>query len=349
MNKLLSVLQLDADTEDYGVLASRSLCYLLMLVTIGYGSYFLSLGFEYLVVFDCGYLILYGACLLASYNGYSHAMKETIMLVSLSQIILIANIFIGKESGMHLFSIGMIPATYVCVSRHAIWPKIRIGLLSVLALVYTETLHSIDPVYTLSVQSITGLKISVIFLVCSMVFIFYLMFFLHIEESNRILRKMSEYDDLTGLANRRCFIQTLQQLDTTTRSHYLLLIDLDYFKTVNDTYGHQVGDEVLKHTSRMMQDSCENRGTAARLGGEEFTLCLTNTNRNEALNHAQKLCNLIQSQPTKVEQDGTTILVKCTVSIGVKKLSADINQTLNAADKAMYQAKNNGRNQAIMT
>jgi diguanylate cyclase (GGDEF)-like protein len=168
-------------------------------------------------------------------------------------------------------------------------------------------------------------------------------------ESNKRLELLSITDGLTKLHNHRHFQDELARaFDESQRYNRplsLAIVDLDFFKKVNDTYGHAVGDEVLKAVSHIFQESIRSTDLAARYGGEEFAVMMPETDLDEAVIFAEKIRNLVESHP--VETQGGRVIV--TVSIGVTSVPYTRMRTAKelivAADKALYRAKRNGRNQ----
>ena len=166
------------------------------------------------------------------------------------------------------------------------------------------------------------------------------------------LREMTLTDDLTGLANRRHFMACLdEELDRLQRHATLcavvLMIDLDHFKSVNDTFGHAMGDVVLRHCAMIMQDSLRKIDRVGRLGGEEFAILLSGADLAAAQSFAERLRQKFANTP--VMQDDPLILV--TVSIGVSALKAQdlsVDSALERADAALYQAKAEGRNRVVI-
>jgi diguanylate cyclase (GGDEF)-like protein len=168
-------------------------------------------------------------------------------------------------------------------------------------------------------------------------------------ESNRRLELLSITDGLTKLHNHRHFQDELgRAFEESERYHRplsLVIADLDFFKKVNDTYGHAVGDEVLKAVSAILQQSTRSTDLAARYGGEEFTLLLPETNLDDALAFAEKVREIIESTPVGTQAGP----LKVTVSLGVATVPHSkihsCKELIVAADKALYRAKKNGRNQ----
>ncbi|MBA5638033.1 diguanylate cyclase [Duganella sp. LX20W] len=162
------------------------------------------------------------------------------------------------------------------------------------------------------------------------------------------LASIAYSDPLTRLANRRAFFQ---QADAAfaIASRYerplaLLMIDLDHFKHVNDTYGHAAGDAVLVRTANCLRHSVRHADLPARLGGEEFVVMLPETTLAEALETAERIRRTIEQSPP-AEFEGRAIPV--TASVGVAMMHSDskgIESILNEADMALYDAKETGRN-----
>lgn len=161
-------------------------------------------------------------------------------------------------------------------------------------------------------------------------------------------------DPLTGIANRRKFMSVLK-VEYQRHVRYghplsIVLLDIDHFKAINDTYGHEFGDEVIKIVSRVLEDSIrEDLDLAARIGGEEFALLLPETNAAGARVVAERVRNWIENR--KITRYGEALNV--TVSAGVAgKLRDDEalepDQLLNNADKALYTSKNMGRNKTTV-
>ena len=166
------------------------------------------------------------------------------------------------------------------------------------------------------------------------------------------IQRMSFSDTLTGLANRRLFEyvldRELKKAKRTTKHMSLLLIDIDYFKCVNDTFGHLVGDAVLEQVGAIIKDSCRNVDLAARFGGEEFAVILPETDRDKALAVAERVRVRLAEHRFQIGNQYITI----TVSVGGATYSSltedSTNESLTlAADEALYQAKQLGRNVVI--
>jgi diguanylate cyclase (GGDEF)-like protein len=158
--------------------------------------------------------------------------------------------------------------------------------------------------------------------------------------------ELSQVDALTFLPNRRMIVRELQdEVLRAERYNTLLSIsvaDVDFFKKVNDSYGHLVGDEVLKHVGYQLRDHIRHPDIAGRYGGEEFLILLPNTASAEAAEQAERLRNYVRETKVKVNNH----ILSVTISIGVAQFRRGVDTwdtLLNRADNAMYEAKSNGR------
>ena len=160
-------------------------------------------------------------------------------------------------------------------------------------------------------------------------------------------KKMATTDELTGITNRRAFMESLE-LEIVRSHRYkaslsLLMLDIDYFKKVNDTYSHLIGDEVLKLICQKSLLALRENDLMGRIGGEEFAFILPDSNIDSAMIVAERICAAVESATLIVDSKK----VQVTVSIGATQLikSDDITMFLYRADMAMYKSKENGRNQ----
>jgi diguanylate cyclase (GGDEF)-like protein len=151
----------------------------------------------------------------------------------------------------------------------------------------------------------------------------------------------AETDELTGLWNRRALDRTVQSDQSAECA--LLLVDLDHFKKLNDSFGHAAGDAALRHVARILRGALREQDLAARVGGEEFALWLPETPLERACDVAERVRQAVGGG--KIYWAGAELSIAC--SIGVAAKPATVGQTANlyaAADAALYRAKENGRN-----
>lgn len=175
-------------------------------------------------------------------------------------------------------------------------------------------------------------------------------------ETNFQLQRLTNLDGLTGLSNRRHFDQYMDsewKRSIRTQVHIsILMIDVDHFKSYNDTRGHLAGDEVLKTVANTIQSSCRrSTDTAARFGGEEFAVILTALSVANSQKVGEKLLRDIED--LKLSHGNSSTSPYVTVSIGgastIPQLGESFLLLIDTADKALYEAKRTGRNQLIMT
>lgn len=164
----------------------------------------------------------------------------------------------------------------------------------------------------------------------------------HQERISRQHKQNALTDPLTGLANRRALFE-LYENNTMPVNTAVVVLDLDEFKTLNDTYGHAVGDAVLKRFATLLSNLGEPGDMAFRLGGEEFVLVLP----NRSINQATAVAERVRAATAKLDIDIDGLIVKCTVSAGLavaERPGKSFDTILRKADNALYLSKRNGRN-----
>lgn len=174
-----------------------------------------------------------------------------------------------------------------------------------------------------------------------------------LETANAILDKASLTDSLTQVANRRSFDkQTEIEHKNATRGGYplsLIMIDIDHFKKINDTHGHQSGDQVLQEVAKILCSfATRSRDNVFRYGGEEFAIMLYNTALPGAIIVAEKIRSAIETTPLTLQDELCTITISAGVSVydprEADTLLCDMDELIRQADSNLYRAKTNGRN-----
>src|SRR5690606_31703583 len=168
-----------------------------------------------------------------------------------------------------------------------------------------------------------------------------------LEAKTKALTRLASVDGLTGIANRRAFDERLPaELEASQRTgavFSLLLMDIDHFKKVNDTYGHAVGDQLLTSFGRLLSELTRACDLPFRYGGEEFAILATNTNAVQAVHLAQRLRSAFALRTREATACGAQ-----TISIGVcgsdQVPSPTVSRLIESADMALYRAKTSGRN-----
>lgn len=174
---------------------------------------------------------------------------------------------------------------------------------------------------------------------------------LELQTANNELAVLSRTDRLTGLYNRGFWQEQLEQSWSLhlryTRTYSLVIFDIDHFKKINDTYGHQAGDEVIRQVSGVARECARDSDCVGRYGGEEFTVILPHTDLAGAEIFAERLRQKVEALTVTHEEHQ----IRFTISLGVAEIDkryGDEAHWLEAADQALYQSKHGGRNQVSM-
>ena len=176
------------------------------------------------------------------------------------------------------------------------------------------------------------------------------------KRAEALLEHLAIYDPLTNLINRRHFtVLALQELERANHHHTplaVLLLDVDYFKVVNDTYGHLIGDQVLTQLGKILPSILRKADVAARWGGEEFVLLLSDTTCESAITVAERLRRLIQEARINTRSGDLGVTVSIGISLYTGAFSQppdeELEKLLHEADLALYRAKREGRNRTIL-
>ena len=176
------------------------------------------------------------------------------------------------------------------------------------------------------------------------------------EELRGALEKsldMAFTDGLTGLYNRRFVTRHLaglsQRPSTEDRNFALIMVDIDHFKSVNDTYGHDVGDQVLKELSARLQEIVRGQDLAARLGGEEFLIVVTNATEDNAQLVAERIREDIAGVPMTATTPSGSLDITVSVGVAMRESASETpDEQLKRADEALYAAKRGGRDCVVI-
>jgi diguanylate cyclase len=174
----------------------------------------------------------------------------------------------------------------------------------------------------------------------------------NLQQSLEAIRAESLTDPLTGLGNRKYFDRSIETAIETALATgeplSLLMFDIDYFKSFNDSYGHLTGDQVLRLVGMSLKQSIKGQDITARYGGEEFAVVLPNTALRQALTVADHIRRAVMSKELKKKSTGE-ILGRVTISVGVSMLKPgdDADSLIERADACLYAAKRAGRNRVV--
>lgn len=174
----------------------------------------------------------------------------------------------------------------------------------------------------------------------------------HLREEVRRAREDASIDGLTGLTNRKAFdmalANCLRDMDKTNEVS-LLMMDIDFFKRVNDSYGHLFGDKVIRAVAEILKQNTKGKDIVARYGGEEFVVLLPNTSLNGARVVAEQIGAMVQKVRI-LRSEKNEIIENISVSLGVAHYRAGESSSdfIARADKALYTSKENGRNRVTL-
>ena len=270
------------------------------------------------------------------------------IILRLLPLLMMALVLIGwlyQWRQVFWFCVGVTVWEMICVTVNFAFPAPRDPFLP--ALPQPPPVFGI-PVELAAVGIVTLVQLAVLLVVGN--FIARLM--KRLREQQRELERLARTDPLTGVFNRRYFWE-LAEKEVARAKRYehplsVALFDLDHFKAINDTYGHLVGDHVIKFFAAEGSKNFRATDLFARYGGEEFVCLLTEASADEAVQRAEEIRAVIQARPVQVEAQ----MIPVTVSVGVAELKHDENISLgelvNRADFALYKAKTNGRNQVML-
>lgn len=303
------------------------------------------LGATPLAIGNIGSVVAYALCL----NLIND--KRYLSVITLSSVEIIVHSIaavsvIGWNSGFQYYLLMFIPIIFVSAKR-ANWVKVlTMAMIYVLysgMFIYTSKMPPLAVLSQADLYIIHLFNMGVCFSFLALVAHFYIQL---VHKSEIKLLTLASTDTLTGLLNRRKLIEVIEyeqeQGERTDAPYSVIMVDIDDFKNINDTYGHDAGDYVLKTTSYLLGLVTRKQDSAARWGGEEFLVLCPNTDIGAATRVANRILNQVNSHAFEFE--GMTFSV--TLSIGVaesvrKEIPAEC---IARADESLYKAKDTGKN-----
>lgn len=347
------LLAFGTESEPVGVARKTRMLNMITLITTiiaaGYCAFYLIFLKLYLVayynfIFTIAYLFVF---VFTYYHKHKPA-KIFFFSVLMLHIFACTNLFMTRDSGFHLYYFLVPTGVLLLFELEEKYSKIVLSLSSALLFLYCENHINENPLIVVS-DKVNHLLYQSVFLINMLEVIFVLtLFSKQIERNEWHLTKLASTDVLTGLNNRRYFFEKGEKLlgdDNKAGYHFcLLLLDLDYFKKINDQYGHAVGDICLKEAGSLFATIPIKNKLCARIGGEEFVVVLPSCGPKRAVQLAEELRDRWQNIHIYSEQGK---MVKSTMSIGVScnfTKQETLQNVLEYADIALYQAKEEGRN-----
>lgn len=299
------------------------------------------------------YLAFHFTLILALKKKHYFYVKLSILMTFILQLSLATFLWFPLTTNYDLFYFLIPMGSFVIMDVTIVKQRVIALVVSFIALLlfYLNRFAGIN-FYMYEIEN-TPTKIIAFFTIISTMTILIIYFYLHayfLAQKRIELEYLANTDSLTDISNRRNFYN-LSKLEFELAYKYnhtfsLLMLDIDHFKEINDTYGHDIGDEVLKQLTNAVKNNVRDQDIFARHGGEEFTLLLRNTDQKTGLIIAEKIRALIENLEIAIQEH----IIHITVSIGVVQFSkyfSDFDMLVNLADQALYEAKNSGRNQSV--
>lgn len=261
----------------------------------------------------------------------------------------LGSLLLGWDSGFHYYLLMFIPAIVVGGGRRSTVPLLLLLLL--LSYLGLHTLScavgALAPLEPLGLALVHGFNVVIVFAMAAYTAQFYNA---NVRRAERRLIELATRDPLTGLCNRRNLVTLAgHEIARARRSGEpiaLVMADIDRFKSINDRYGHEAGDQVILSASALLTRLCRGQDIVARWGGEEFLLLLPNTRLDAAGRLAERIRQALAETEVSIAGDALAV----TISLGVTDWSTDedLNAAIGRADRALYQSKRSGRDQVTV-
>ena len=262
----------------------------------------------------------------------------------------VCTVCLGYKIGFHLYCLSMIPIIFYTeymaekLNRPRINAFVASGIIAICYLLSTGYTAFKGPIYDVD-NSMAGAfwAFNSVIVIAFLVFYSRLMLSL-IGDYESKLRDLAERDKLTGLNNRHFMLGELEAADKESGDHFLAMLDIDDFKKINDTYGHNAGDYVLSNVARIMREQCKNC-KLARWGGEEFLVLSTGLVESSGYRLIEGLRAAVEAEDFEFEGQH----IKVTVTCGLADHSAgrSIDQWVSEADDKLYVGKREGKNRVV--
>lgn len=311
-------------------------------------NYFFILNESLVASINLAFTVLYCLPLVFSYFSEFKKAKFCFFILLMLHLVVCTNIYVTNQSGFHLFLLLVPTGVFLLFELKEKFEKISLSIMSGVLFFYCENTPNLSPLIELSDEVNHLIYQSVFFFIMVEVIFVLTLFANQIETHEAKLTKQASTDSLTGISNRHHFFQKgnklLELANLNSRPFSVVLLDFDFFKQINDKYGHSSGDLCLIEISKLMKNHCRPQDIVARIGGEEFVIALTDTTLPEANNIAETIRLAIEKHIIPIEGQRN---FTCTASFGItsrKSNDANLKNLLVEADKALYFAKAQGRN-----
>ncbi|NVK75403.1 MAG: GGDEF domain-containing protein [Oceanospirillaceae bacterium] len=304
----------------------------------------------YMALFCVVCLVLAFVGLRYNYMGIFDRAQLIIPILQMIQITVFSVLYFSAESAFHWLYINVIVYAFVVFSTEQRFIKYCVVAAAIILFLCCVLLQ-MDSIY-LTLLDQRAIRILVFF---SIAFNFSMVVSLvmkRLKSVNQHLRALAEKDELTGLANRRKVLADAVNIFADSvmnrESCVFAIVDLDHFKKINDTFGHEAGDLVLANVAELMASVMRPHDKIGRYGGEEFIVIMPGTTLNEAEKIMEDMRQAVEDMLIETDHG---IVIPVTVSIGLAAITSNISryeEILAQADRGLYMAKRNGRNRLAM-
>ncbi len=290
--------------------------------------------------------------------------KSLLLLFNLSylQIVLhsvIAALLLGTDSGFSLYMIAVMPIGYYAafnfnMRKQVINPMCYVIISGAAFCFLRVASRYMEPYYSYGNKTVDGAIYMVNYFVAVITIVTFVSTLLNqikILENLRVmqnkqLEKLSKTDALTGLANRRSIEERYAQSEALREAYSLVIGDIDDFKAVNDTYGHNVGDTVLKAVAEAFKSTVRSEDIVCRWGGEEFLIFLPKCSRADAAHIAQRILEKVRVTDMRTAEQGN-FHITMTLGVAAAQVGMEFTEVVKLADDRLYQGKQNGKNRVV--
>ncbi|MGN0553869.1 MAG: GGDEF domain-containing protein [Oscillospiraceae bacterium] len=317
---------------------------------------FASIGVYSMVIFNIASTICYILCgILVKKERY--ILFYYIAFVEICLHSYTATILVGWQLGFPLYILGIMPVIFYMHfsldESSSLNESLLIGLCCLLSFVVCRIIsYRIEPVYTVSEKASMYIYIFNTFCTFALLLFFSLLFLREIQfsrsvlvEQNAKLDKMAGIDALTGLYNRRSMDKLLSSAESSGRTFSVIMCDIDDFKQINDAYGHNSGDEVLRRLSEAVTSLLRENDYVCRWGGEEILILASGTPLSGASLVAERIRAYIEDMEILCDEK----LIRCTITAGAAESTeaATIEEIIGLADERLYIGKKSGKNTVV--
>ncbi len=350
ISEVRNILKKNWDAQDYHVKV-LTICVFITYSAISFYTpwYLVRFGFR-IAFFNFLFLIPYSFTFYLIYLKKCPFAKIWFSMVYFLHILSVTVLFFSRETGYHYYHLSLIPISFILFSPDEAVYRRAVNYMNIAAFFFNIFIDvNIIPLTMSHQEQITSFYATLIFNIAGITWTLYIFSF-ELMNAEKRLKFLASYDQLTSLLNRRAFIELagheIRRFRRSGESFSVILIDLDFFKKINDTYGHSAGDLVLSEFSRLLKENLRESDIVSRFGGEEFICMMPDTGTEDAFNIMER----IRSMELKVLCKGKTINYSFSAGVfspeteGNEAGDLELDAVLEKADIALYNAKQSGRN-----